>query len=162
MYLYNAALSLPNYFCMKMGSDVSHMSTHMHTREHIHTHMQTHARARAHTHTHTHRGKVTRQCPYSTMVEETGEPKRLRNRIEPMSSAYQPIALPLGQTSSFSRHCPSACPSLFNRYIYIYIYLYVVLHSSFPGSLDRLTWVKLQYEKLLQFVPNMSTRHPRT
>ena len=43
------------------------------------------------------RGKVTRQCPQTTTIEEEGEPKR---GIEPMSSAYQPSALPLGQTGS--------------------------------------------------------------
>ena len=35
------------------------------------------------------RDKVTRQCPQTTAFEEKGEPK-----------AYQPNALPLGQTSS--------------------------------------------------------------
>ena len=40
------------------------------------------------------RGKVTRQCPQTTTVEEKGEPKW---GIEPMSSAYQPNALALGK-----------------------------------------------------------------
>ena len=42
-------------------------------------------------------GKVTRQCPQTTTFDDKGEPKR---GIEPLSSAYQPNALPLGQTGS--------------------------------------------------------------
>ena len=42
-------------------------------------------------------GEVTRQCPQTTTFDDKGEPKR---GIEPMSSAYQPNALPLGQTGS--------------------------------------------------------------
>ena len=41
------------------------------------------------------RDKVTRQCPQTTTFEEKGEPKRISNRVP---SAYQPNALPLGQT----------------------------------------------------------------
>ena len=40
--------------------------------------------------------KVTRECPQTTFFEEKGEPKG----FEPRSSAYQPNALPLGQTGS--------------------------------------------------------------
>ena len=42
------------------------------------------------------RNKVTRQCPQTTAFEEKGEPKR----FGPGPSAYQPNALPLGQTGS--------------------------------------------------------------
>ena len=45
------------------------------------------------------RDKVTKQCPQTTtFFEEKGEPKR--NRAEAGPSAYQPNALPLGQTGS--------------------------------------------------------------
>ena len=43
--------------------------------------------------------KVTRQCPPTTAFEEKGEPKRIRT-LGPF--AYQPNALPLGQTGSQS------------------------------------------------------------
>ena len=49
------------------------------------------------------RDKFTRQCPGTTFFEEKGEeeekgePKRIRSEIR---SAYQPNALPLGQTGS--------------------------------------------------------------
>ena len=43
------------------------------------------------------RGKVTRRCPQTTIFEEKGEPKRIRTGGP---SAYQPNALPLGQTGS--------------------------------------------------------------
>ena len=42
------------------------------------------------------RDKVSRQCPQTTNFEEKGEPKRIRTEV----SAYQPHALPLGQTGS--------------------------------------------------------------
>ena len=46
--------------------------------------------------------KVTRQCPQNhNLSEEKGEPKR--NRTEALLSAYQPNALPLGQTGSQMR-----------------------------------------------------------
>ena len=48
------------------------------------------------------RDKVTRQCPQTTIFEEKGEPKRIR--IEAGPSAYQPNALPLGQTGSHGKH----------------------------------------------------------
>ena len=41
------------------------------------------------------RAKVIRQCLQTTTSEEKGKPKR---GIEPSWSAYQPEALPLGQT----------------------------------------------------------------
>ena len=41
--------------------------------------------------------KVTRQCPKTTIFEEKGGPKRIRTEVPP---AYQPNALPLGQTGS--------------------------------------------------------------
>ena len=43
------------------------------------------------------RDKVTRQCPETTTFEEKGEPKQIRTEVP---SAYQPNALPLGQTGS--------------------------------------------------------------
>ena len=43
------------------------------------------------------RDKVTRQCPQTTTFEEKGEPKRKSSRSP---SAYQPNALPPGQTGS--------------------------------------------------------------
>ena len=43
------------------------------------------------------RDKVTRQCPQTTTFEERGAPKRIQTEIP---SAYQPNALPLGQTGS--------------------------------------------------------------
>ena len=43
------------------------------------------------------RDKVTRPCPQTTTFEEKGEPKRYRTEVLP---AYQPTALPLGQTGS--------------------------------------------------------------
>ena len=44
------------------------------------------------------RDNVTRQCPETTSFEEKGEPKAVSNRSP---SAYQPNALPLGQTGWF-------------------------------------------------------------
>ena len=43
------------------------------------------------------RDKVTRQSPQTTAFKEKGEPKRIRTE-GPASAAYQPNALPLGQT----------------------------------------------------------------
>ena len=43
------------------------------------------------------RDKVTRQCPQTRTFEEKGEPKRIRTEV---LLAYQPNALPLGQTGS--------------------------------------------------------------
>ena len=43
------------------------------------------------------RDKVTRPCPQTTTFEEKGEPKRYRTEV---LTAYQPTALPLGQTGS--------------------------------------------------------------
>ena len=43
------------------------------------------------------RGKVTRQCPQTTIFEEKGEPKRIRTEVPPLTSL---AALPLGQTGS--------------------------------------------------------------
>ena len=43
------------------------------------------------------RDKVTRQCPQRTTLEEKG---KLTRGFEPTSSAYQPNALPLGQSGS--------------------------------------------------------------
>ena len=43
------------------------------------------------------RDKVTRQCPQTTTFEEKPEPKRNRTEVP---SAFQPNALPLGQTGS--------------------------------------------------------------
>ena len=42
------------------------------------------------------RDKVTRQCPQTTIFEENGELKQIRTEVP--GSAYQPTALPLGQT----------------------------------------------------------------
>ena len=44
------------------------------------------------------RDKVTRQCPQTTTFQEKGEPKQIRTDV--LLSAYQPNALPLGQTGS--------------------------------------------------------------
>ena len=61
--------------CIKMGSDESHFNVSL-----------------------TVRDTVTRQCPQTTTFEEKGEPpKRIRTEVLP---AYQPTALPLGQTGS--------------------------------------------------------------
>ena len=58
----------------KMGSDESHFNVSLIVRD-----------------------KVTRQCPQTATFEEKGEPKRIRTEV-PL--AYQPNALPLGQTGS--------------------------------------------------------------
>ena len=63
-----------NDFCIKMGSDESHFNVSLIVRD-----------------------KVTRQCPQTAVFEEKGEPKRIRTED---LSAYQPNALPLGQTGS--------------------------------------------------------------
>ena len=44
------------------------------------------------------RDKITEQCPQTTTFEEKGEPKQIRTGRGP--SAYQPNALPLGETGS--------------------------------------------------------------
>ena len=62
--------------CIKMGSDESHFNVSLIVRD-----------------------KVTRPCLQITTFEEKGrEPKRYRTEVLP--GAYQPTALPLGQTSS--------------------------------------------------------------
>ena len=61
--------------CIKMASDESHFNVSLIMRD-----------------------KVTRQCPQTTTFEEKGEPKRYPANRGP--SAYQPTALPLGQTGS--------------------------------------------------------------
>ena len=62
-----------NDTCMKMGSDKSHFNVSLIMRD-----------------------KVRRQCPQTTTFEEKEEPKR--SGTDP--SAYQPNALPLGQSGS--------------------------------------------------------------
>ena len=75
-YIPIAALSPDqNDSCIKMGSGESHFNVSLIVRD-----------------------KVTRQCPQTTVFEEKGEPKRIRTEAGP--SAYQPNALPLGQTGS--------------------------------------------------------------
>ena len=69
-----ATLHHQNDFCIKVGSGESHFNVSFIVRD-----------------------KVTRQCPQTTTFEEEGEPKRIQNRG---LSAYQPNALPLGQTGS--------------------------------------------------------------
>ena len=59
-----------NDSCIKVGSDESHFNVSL-----------------------TVRDKVARQCPQTTTFEEKGQPKQNRS-----PSAYQPNALPLGQT----------------------------------------------------------------
>ena len=54
--------------CIKMGNDKSHFNVTLIVRD-----------------------KVTRQCPQTTTFEAKGEPERYL-------TAYQPTALPLGQT----------------------------------------------------------------
>ena len=63
-----------NDFCVKVDSDESHFNVSLIVRD-----------------------KVTRPCPQTTTFEEKGEPKRYRTECP---SAYQPTALPLGQTGS--------------------------------------------------------------
>ncbi len=46
------------------------------------------------------RDKVTRPCPQTTIFEEKGELKQYRTKV---LTAYQPTALPLGQTGSHVR-----------------------------------------------------------
>ena len=62
-----------NDFCFKMGSDESHFNVSLIVKD-----------------------KVTRRCPQNTIFEE-GRPEAESNRGP---SAYQPNALPLGQTGS--------------------------------------------------------------
>ena len=53
------------------------------------------------------RAKVTRQCPQTTTLsEEKGKPNAESNRVP---SAYQPNALPLGQTGSLTQLYPRLC-----------------------------------------------------
>ena len=66
--------------CTKMGSNESHFNVSLIVRD-----------------------KVTRQCPQTTtFFLEKGEPKR--NRALALLSAYQPNALPLGQTGTEANH----------------------------------------------------------
>ena len=65
---------LQNDSCIKMGNDESHFNVSL-----------------------TVRDKVTRQCPQTTTCEEKGGAEADSNRGP---SAYQPDALPLGQTCS--------------------------------------------------------------
>ena len=62
-----------NDSCIKVGSDERHFNVSLIVRD-----------------------KVTRQCLQTLTFEEKGEPKRIRTE----DSAYQPNALPLGQTGS--------------------------------------------------------------
>ena len=48
------------------------------------------------------RDKVTRQCPQTTILEVKGKPRQIRTEV-PLP-AYQPAALPLGQTGSLSNY----------------------------------------------------------
>ena len=64
-----------NDFCMEMGSDESHFNVSLIVRD-----------------------KVTRPCPQTTTSEEKGE-------LNQGPSAYQPTALPLGQTGSLYCDC---------------------------------------------------------
>ena len=65
-----------NDSCIKMGRDESHFNVSL-----------------------TARDKVTRQCPQTTTFEENRRAEADSNRSP---SAYQPNALPLGQTGSQS------------------------------------------------------------
>ena len=87
-----------NDSCIKMGSDKSHFSVSLIVRD-----------------------KVTRPSPQTITFEEKGEPKMESNRGP---SAYQPTALPLGQTSSMKGSSHRS----------IYIRLMTVL---FPGQAER-------------------------
>ena len=60
--------------CIKMGSDENHFNVSLIVRD-----------------------KFTRPCPQTTTFEEKGEPKRYRTEV---LTAYQPTALPQGQTGS--------------------------------------------------------------
>ena len=62
-----------NDFCINVGSDESHFNVSSIVGD-----------------------KDTRQCPQTTTFEEKGEQKRIRTEVT--LSAYQPNALPLGQT----------------------------------------------------------------
>ena len=64
-----------NEFCIKMGNDGSHFNVSFGVR-----------------------GKGTGQCPQTTCEEKGGLPPE--RGIEPTPSAYQPNAVPLGQTGS--------------------------------------------------------------
>ena len=52
-----------NDFCIKMGSDESHLNVSLIVRD-----------------------KVARQCPQTTTFEEKGEPKRSRTEVLPLTS----------------------------------------------------------------------------
>ena len=80
-----------NDFCTKMGSGERHFNVSLIVRD-----------------------KVTRQSPQTTTFEEKGEQKQIRNRGP---SAYQPNALPLGQTGSraYTDGGPRFIPSLIRR-----------------------------------------------
>ena len=52
-----------NYFCIKVGSDVSHFNVSLIVRD-----------------------KVTRQCPQTTTFEEKGEPKQIRTEVPLLAS----------------------------------------------------------------------------
>ena len=75
-----------NDTCIKMGSDESHFNVSLIVRD-----------------------KVTRQCPQTAAFEEKGE-RRIRTEV--LLSAYQPNALPLGQTGSLST-CLSPAGSIY-------------------------------------------------
>ena len=68
----NIALSPANSFCTQMGSDDYLSAAHLSVLLIV-------------------RGKVTRQCPQTTTIEENGEPKRGIERTPP--SAYHPNAV---------------------------------------------------------------------
>ena len=70
-----------NDFCIKVGSDESDFNVSL-----------------------TVTDKVTEQCPQTTIFEEKGEPKQIRTGRGP--SAYEPNALPLGETGSQACHSP--------------------------------------------------------
>ena len=83
------------------------------------------------------RDKVTRQCPQTTIFEENGEPKWYRTDRGP--SAYQPTALPLGQTVSHTQHGPIIHSMDLLLYTYrstgeslwqLWVQLYFCMHAS--------------------------------
>ena len=67
-----------NDSCIKMGSDESHLNVSLIVRDNESL-------------------QDGRQCPQTTTFEEKGEPKRYRTEV---LTAYQPTALPLGQSGS--------------------------------------------------------------
>ena len=74
-YIPIATLSAPERFCIKMGSDGSHFNVSVGSDGQSHETVSTN----------------------HNLFEEKGEPKRVSNRGP---SAYQPNALPLGQTGT--------------------------------------------------------------